>query len=162
MKVIYTLNRSTLTGRLVADPQFNTVNDHNVANFTLAVDRNFKDQNGDYQADYIRCSAWRHTADYVKRNIKKGTLVYIDGAIRTNSSKDNNGKNHYYTFINVEDMGKLSVSNHNSNGKPTSDSASSNSNSSSSENTNKSSSASSDQSSQSNSSSSSDDNDLPF
>lgn len=93
-------NKVTLVGRLVRDPELRyTTSGKAVANFTLAVDRGFKDkETGESQADFIRIVVWDKTAENVGNMLKKGRLVLVDGSIRT-GSYEKDGQKVYTTDI---------------------------------------------------------------
>lgn len=86
------LNKVLLTGRLTANPDSKvTQSGTAVATFTLAVQRNFKNGSGEYDADFINCVAWRGTADFISRFFEKGQLITIVGTLQSRSFEDRNG-----------------------------------------------------------------------
>lgn len=94
------INRVVLTGRLVRDPDLRyTPNGIAVANFTLAVNRTFTDQNGNREADFISCVVWRKPAENLANYIKKGGLIGVDGRIQTRSFEGQDGKTVYVTEV---------------------------------------------------------------
>ncbi|AMP21174.1 hypothetical protein AZF37_08390 [endosymbiont 'TC1' of Trimyema compressum] len=94
------LNKVILIGRLVRDPELRyTPNGKAVANFTLAVDRGFKDkETGESQADFIRIVTWDKQAELCANNLAKGRLVAVEGSIRT-GSYEKDGQKVYTTDI---------------------------------------------------------------
>lgn len=83
------LNKAILMGRLTADPELrHTPNSIAVTTFTLAVNRQFAKQGEQRQADFIDVVAWRNTAEFVTRYMKKGSQVVVCGAIQTRTWKD--------------------------------------------------------------------------
>lgn len=87
------MNKVVLMGRLTKEPELrHTTNDKPVASFTLAVDRGFK-TNGERQADFINCVAWRGTAEFVAKWFSKGQLMALSGRIQTRTYKDRDEKN---------------------------------------------------------------------
>lgn len=94
------LNKVILIGRLVRDPELRyTPNGKAVANFTLAVDRGFKDkETGESQADFIRIVTWDKQAELCANNLGKGRLVAVDGSIRT-GSYEKDGQKVYTTDV---------------------------------------------------------------
>ncbi|MBO5797118.1 MAG: single-stranded DNA-binding protein, partial [Clostridia bacterium] len=83
------LNSVCLMGRLVADPELRTTPAGvSVCSFRIAVDRNYQTKGQDRQADFINIVAWRGTADFVSRFFHKGSMVVIQGSIRTESYTD--------------------------------------------------------------------------
>lgn len=97
------MNKTILIGRLVRDPETRSTSNSNVCNFTLAVDRRFKSANGERQADFINCTAWRQTADFIARYFTKGARIAVVGSIQTSSWDDNEGKRQYKTEVVVEE-----------------------------------------------------------
>lgn len=86
------LNVAVLQGRLVADPELRTTQGGtSVCSFRIAVDRNFSDQSGQRQADFIDIVAWRGTAEFVCKYFSKGQLIALNGRIQTRSYEDRNG-----------------------------------------------------------------------
>ena len=83
------LNKAILLGRLTADPELrHTPNGVAVTSFTLAVNRRFAAQGQERQADFIDIVAWRNTAEFVTRYLKKGSQVAVVGSIQTRTYKD--------------------------------------------------------------------------
>lgn len=103
------LNRAILTGRLTKDPEVRyTGNDIAVTSFTLAVDRAFKNQQGDREADFINCVIWRKPAENFANFTHKGSLVGIDGRIQTRNYENNQGQRVYVTEVVVDNFALLS------------------------------------------------------
>lgn len=94
------LNKVILIGRLVRDPELRyTPNGKAVANFSLAVDRGFKDkETGENQVDFIRIVTWNKQAELCANNLTKGRLVAVEGSIRT-GSYEKDGQKLYTTDI---------------------------------------------------------------
>lgn len=78
------INRAVLVGRLTKDPNFNEGNVPN-ARFTLAVNRPFKNKNGEQEADFINVVAFRRQAENVNNYLSKGQLAGVEGRIQTRS-----------------------------------------------------------------------------
>lgn len=94
------LNRVVLVGRLTKDPELRyTPNGVAVANFTLAVNRPFSNQQGDREADFINCVVWRKPAENVANFLTKGSLAGVDGRVQTRSYDNNEGRRVYVTEI---------------------------------------------------------------
>jgi len=92
------LNRIVLIGRLVRDPDLRyTSNGTPVCNFTLAVERGFKNKNGDKEVDFIDIVAWRKLAETSAQHLGKGRLVAVDGRLQIRKSKKD-GR----TYVNPE------------------------------------------------------------
>ena len=96
------MNKVILMGRLVRDPETRTMKDSTVCNFTLAVDRRFKNASGERQADFINCVAWRQTAEFVSKYFTKGSMVSVVGSIQT-STWEKDGVKQYKTDVNVDE-----------------------------------------------------------
>lgn len=88
------LNRVILTGRLTKDLELKRTGSGNaVTTFSLAVDRNFKGQNGDKETDFFECVAWKQSAEYLCQYAGKGRLLAIEGRLQTRSWQDQSGNN---------------------------------------------------------------------
>ena len=86
------LNRIILQGRMCSDPELrHTGTGTAVASFTLAVDRDFKDQNGNRETDFIDVTAWRNTAEFVSRYFTKGRMAVVSGRLQIRSWTDKDG-----------------------------------------------------------------------
>lgn len=93
------INNAVIMGRLTADPELRTVpSGASVVNFTVAVDRPQTDK----VTDFIRCVAWRQTADFIHRNFHKGEMIAIVGSVQTHSYEDRNGNKRTDTEICAE------------------------------------------------------------
>ena len=97
------MNKVFLIGRLTRDPELRyTGNNTAVASFSIAVNRNFTNQSGEREADFINIVVWR------KQYLTQGSQVAIDGRIQTRSYDDQDGKKRYVTEViadNVEFLG---------------------------------------------------------
>ncbi|BAM48528.1 single-stranded DNA-binding protein [Amphibacillus xylanus] len=94
------LNRVVLVGRLTKDPDLRyTANGTAVANFTVAVNRPFTNQQGDREADFINCVIWRKPAENLANYMGKGSLIGVDGRIQTRSYDGQDGKRVYVTEV---------------------------------------------------------------
>ena len=83
------LNKVILMGRLTADPELRqTASNTSTCRFTVACDRNFVGQGQERQADFITVVAWRQTAEFVSRYFKKGSMIVVEGNLRTGSYTD--------------------------------------------------------------------------
>ncbi|MCM3488806.1 single-stranded DNA-binding protein [Alkalihalophilus marmarensis] len=99
------LNRVVLVGRLTKDPELRyTPSGVAVANFTLAVNRAFSNQQGEREADFVNCVVWRKPAENVANYLKKGSLAGIDGRIQTRSYDNNEGKRVFITEVVAESV----------------------------------------------------------
>lgn len=82
------LNQTVLVGRIVSDPQINeTKNERKIATITLAVSRNYKNENGNYDTDFIPCVLWNSVAENAYEYCKKGDLVGVKGRVQMTKNK---------------------------------------------------------------------------
>lgn len=94
------INNVVLAGRLVRDPELRySPSNQAVATFSLAVNRNFKSQNGEREADFINCVIWRQQAENLANWAKKGALIGITGRIQTRSYENQQGQRVYVTEV---------------------------------------------------------------
>lgn len=101
------MNNVTLMGRLVADPELRqTQSGISACRFTLAVNRKVKNKNGEYDADFISCVAWRQTAEFVSKYFSKGSMIAVSGSLRTGKYQDRNHSDvtHYTTDVYVDNV----------------------------------------------------------
>lgn len=102
------MNKVILTGRLTADPELRqTQSGIASCRFTVAVDRKYADKNtGERQADFISCTAWRQTAEFICRYFAKGKMILVEGNLRTGSYPDKNHSDvtHYTTDVFVDNV----------------------------------------------------------
>ena len=102
------LNRAILTGRLTRDPELRyTTSGTAVVQATIAVDRQFKNQQGEREADFINLVIWRKAAENFADFTHKGSLVGIDGRIQTRTYENKQGQRVYVTEINVDSFSLL-------------------------------------------------------
>ncbi|MDR1927020.1 MAG: single-stranded DNA-binding protein [Oscillospiraceae bacterium] len=86
------LNTAIIMGRLTFDPELkSTGSGIQVCTFSVAVDRRYKGQNEERQTDFIRCVAWRQTAEFVSRYFRKGSMIAVQGSIQVRNYEDKNG-----------------------------------------------------------------------
>lgn len=86
------LNRVVLVGRMTKDPELRrTANGTAVTNFTIAANRNFANQNGEKEADFIPCVVWNKGAENVERYCSKGSLVGVDGRLQSRQYETSDG-----------------------------------------------------------------------
>lgn len=102
------INSVCLVGRLTRDPELKyTGNNVAVASFSLAVNRNFKDANGERETDFINCVIWRQQAENLANWAKKGALIGITGRIQTRSYENQQGQRVYVTEVVAENFQML-------------------------------------------------------
>lgn len=101
-------NRIMLVGRLTRDPELRyTGGGLAVAKFAVAVDRRFKNQQGERATDFFDCSAFRQTAEFVSNYVTKGRLVLIEGSIEFNKATGQDGVERTYTNVIAENVQTL-------------------------------------------------------
>lgn len=94
------INNVTLVGRLTKDPDLRyTANGTGVATFTLAINRNFTNQAGEREADFVQCVIWRKPAETLANYARKGTLLGVTGRIQTRSYDNQQGQRVYVTEV---------------------------------------------------------------
>ncbi|WP_314576474.1 single-stranded DNA-binding protein [Enterococcus gilvus] len=99
------INNVVLVGRLTKDPDLRyTASGTAVATFTLAVNRNFTNQAGQREADFINCVIWRKPAETLASYAKKGTLLGITGRIQTRNFENQQGQRVYVTEVVAENF----------------------------------------------------------
>ena len=106
------INRVVLTGRLTRNPELKTTQSElSVASFTLAVNRQFTDANGNRGADFINCVIWKKSAENLCKFTHKGSLIGIDGRLQTRSYDNNNGQKVFVTEVVVDSFSLLEPKN---------------------------------------------------
>lgn len=94
------MNRTILIGRLTKDPDLRySPQGTAMCNFTLAVNRNFKNQQGEYEADFINVVTFRKQAENVAQYLKKGSLAGVDGRLQSRSYENNQGQRVFVTEV---------------------------------------------------------------
>lgn len=102
------LNSVCLVGRTTKDPELRyTPSNVAVATFSLAVNRTFKDANGERETDFINCVIWRQQAENLANWAKKGALIGITGRIQTRSYENQQGQRVYVTEVVAENFQML-------------------------------------------------------
>ena len=99
------INKVVLIGRLTKDPDLRyTQSGIAVTRFTLAVDRGFKNQDGEKQADFIPITVWRGAAESCAKYLSKGRLVAVAGRIQTGSYTATDGSKRYTTDVVADEV----------------------------------------------------------
>lgn len=94
------INRAILVGRITKNPELKmTQSSIGVVSFTLAINRQFKSEDGETEADFIQCVVWRKQAENLAKYVSKGDLIGVDGRIQTRSYDDNKGETKYVTEV---------------------------------------------------------------
>lgn len=99
------LNKVIIMGRLTKDPELrSTTLGTSVVSFSIACDRDFKGQNGEREADFINCVAWRNTAEFISKYFRKGSMAIIEGSLQTRPYEDTEGKKRTATEVIVNNI----------------------------------------------------------
>ena len=116
------MNKVILVGRLTADPELRqTASGVASCRFSVAVDRKFADkETGKREADFIKCVAWRQTAEFIAKYFTRGKMICVEGEMRNSSYKDKNHDDvtHYVTEVDVDNAEFCGGKNDNSNPAP--------------------------------------------
>lgn len=97
------INQVTLVGRLTRDPELRyTPEGKAVSNVTLAVNRNYRNQKGELDADFVQCTLWRKTAENTVQYCRKGSMIGITGRIQTRNYDNQEGRKVYVTEVVAE------------------------------------------------------------
>ncbi|MBM7585298.1 single-strand DNA-binding protein [Bacillus pakistanensis] len=99
------INQVTIVGRLTRDPDLrHTTDGKPVLNVTLALNRRFKNQNGQFDADFILCTLWSKAAENTAKFCQKGSVLGIVGRIQTRNYDNEQGKRVYITEVVAESV----------------------------------------------------------
>ncbi len=99
------MNKAILMGRLTADPELkSTGSGVSVCTFSIAVDRRFKNQAGEREADFIPIVTWRTTAEFVSKYFHKGSRIALVGSIQVRSWQDKEGGRRYTTEVVADEV----------------------------------------------------------
>ena len=103
------LNNVVLVGRLTGNPEITTIEDtKKVTSIVLAVNRNFKNSEGLYDTDFIRCILWNSIASNTTEYCRAGDVIGVKGRLQSSKYEDDNGKIHYITDVVAERVTFLS------------------------------------------------------
>ncbi|WP_160724226.1 single-stranded DNA-binding protein [Bacillus sp. USDA818B3_A] len=103
------INQVTLVGRLTRDPELRkTTEGTAVTSITLAVNRNFRNHNGDFETDFVQCTLWRKAAENTCQYCRKGAVVGITGRLQSRNYEGKDGKKVYVTEVVAESIRFLS------------------------------------------------------
>ena len=98
------MNKAILVGRLTKDPELKTTpSGVSVCSFTIAVNRRFRNAEGNYDADFINCVAWRQQADFLSKFFSKGRMVGVCGSIQTRNY-ERDGQRVYVTEVVADEI----------------------------------------------------------
>ena len=109
------MNNVTLVGRLTNDPELRYVGEKNraVTNFILAVDREYKNSQGERDTDFINIEVWGKQAEVLCEYMTKGRMIGIEGKIKVDKYKNENGENRYITRVRATSFKFLDYKNKN-------------------------------------------------
>ena len=85
------LNQFIGVGRLVANPEVKELDDKKVSNITIAIPRNYKNADGEYETDFIDVTLWNMVAENTVEYCKKGDIIGVKGHLQTDIYEDKNG-----------------------------------------------------------------------
>lgn len=106
------MNKAIIIGRLTREPEMRTTaSGVNSTSFTIAVNRPFSNQDGEKEADFINCVAWRKQAENIAKYCSKGSQVAVEGRIQTRNYDAQDGTKRYVTEVIVETCMFLSTKN---------------------------------------------------
>lgn len=108
------MNSIVISGRLTRKPELKqTKTNKYMADFSIAVNRGTKNDDGEYEVDYINCRCWNKTAENLCNYQDKGSFIIVEGSIRVENYTDKDGNNRYTTYVlanNIEYTSKKQVS----------------------------------------------------
>jgi single-strand DNA-binding protein len=99
------INQVTLVGRLTKDPEARkTLEGKSMLNATIAVNRNYKNQKGQIDTDFVLCTIWNRAADNTEKYCRKGSVIGVTGRIQTRYFDNDQGKRTYVTEVVAENV----------------------------------------------------------
>lgn len=99
------MNHVALKGRLTKDIELRQTNGgDSVCSFNLAVDRRFKNRDGERKADFITCQAWKQTAEFISKYFSKGQEMIVEGNLQVRDWEDKDGNKRVSTEVVVENV----------------------------------------------------------
>jgi single-strand DNA-binding protein len=109
------INNVTLAGRITKDLELKTVGTGtSLLNFSIAVERSYKNAQGERETDFINIVAWRGTAEFIANYFKKGDGINITGSIQTRNYENNSGQRVYVTEV-IADEARFTIQNKSNN-----------------------------------------------
>ena len=97
-------NHIVITGNICNDLEIKTNGETKILSFVVAVRRKYKDKEGNYQTDFIRCVAFNNHADFLTKYFAKGSSILIEGSLQTNSYETENGEKRNTFNVVVENI----------------------------------------------------------
>lgn len=102
------MNNVSLTGRITKDPELrHTPSGYAVVMFTIAVDRKYKNANGEKITDFIPCVAWNNQAEFISNYVKKGNLLEVTGLIQSRTYQTQSGENRTVIEVVIDSVSNL-------------------------------------------------------
>ena len=99
------MNKTILKGNITRDIELKDIgNDKKVANFSIAVRRDYKNQNGEYETDFFNCSAFGNTANFINKYFNKGSQMLLIGHLQNNQWETDSGEKRTATNVIVESV----------------------------------------------------------
>ena len=98
------LNQVIEQGRITKDLKLQQTSKSELLHFTIAVQRNFKNSQGDYEADFSRCVAFNKTAQFITNHFHKGDQILLSGEWRTGSYQGDDGNTIYTNDLNINQV----------------------------------------------------------
>lgn len=105
------MNRVIISGVIARDPEYRQVGENTVCNFTVATRRGYRNKDGKYMSDYLNCTVWGKTAEYMQKFAANGVRCLVSGSIESRSYDDKNGQRKYVTEIRAESVEMFGPSN---------------------------------------------------
>ena len=98
------MNKVILIGRMTKDPELQQMKSGtSMVRFSVAVQRKFKNANGEYETDFINCVAWKQTAEFISRFFGKGRMIAVVGSLQSRSFDANDGSKRFVTEVVVDE-----------------------------------------------------------
>lgn len=101
------MNQFIGVGRLVKST-IKEVKDNKVCNFTIAINRSYKNANGEYETDFVNCESWGNIGESLEKYCQKGDIIGVKGSIKSDKYQDKEGNTTYRTYIRVDKITFLS------------------------------------------------------
>ncbi|VEI05073.1 single-stranded DNA-binding protein [Kurthia zopfii] len=106
------MNNISIVGRITKSPELRLVAENRqVTSFTVAVNRNFKNQQGEVEADFILCNAWGKLAEQIVKYCGKGSLIGVNGKLQSRNYTNDEGKKVYVTDVYADEVRFLQLKN---------------------------------------------------
>ena len=100
------MNQTVLKGRLTRDVdiRYTQTNNTKIANISIAVQRKFKNQAGEYESDFFNCTAFGNQADFLEKYFRKGQEIILTGRLQTRNWETDTGEKRYATDIIIDSI----------------------------------------------------------